>query len=275
MSTPEEEAAAKAAAESAKAAADEDNKPITKADLKAMFGGRDLNTVVHAAAATHSKRAEAQFAKQMADAAAAHEAQLTALREEWEAKLAGVKAPKVETTAGAAGAAGPQSQAGAPAPQFKLEEHPDFLAMRKQHDAQAKELERLKSKQAEEQKKAADAVAKERKTALRSRTEELLSKYGVASGRAAHARTLLTHPDNNRIDYAGDDSEDLIFVNDDGEKVPLEKGLKAWMKGDDAKFYLPPLVPNGSGSGAGRTGSTANDNIEDTITAIHAKLARG
>lgn len=264
MSTAEEEAAAKAAAE-------EDNKPITRAEMRTLMGGKDVSTTAHQAASTHAKRIEEKFAKALADSAAAHQAEIVILKEEWDAKLAGAK-PTTKAPDAAAGTPG-QGPAGS-APQFKLEEHPDFLAMRKQAETQAKELERLKGKQAEEQKKAAEAVARERKTKLRSTTEELLSKH-VAQGRAAHARTFLTHPDNNRVDFESDDSDNIVFINDDGDKVPLEKGLKVWLKSEDAKHYLPPLNPGGSGGGPGRLGSGAPNNIEDEITAIHAKNARG
>lgn len=171
-----------------------------------------------------------------------------------EEKLSGLK-PKADPAPPQSG----QSANGAQ-PQFKLEEHPEFLNMRKAAEAQAKELERLQKRQAEEQKKAAEATARERKLKLNSTVEGILSK-AVAPGRASHARAFLTHPENNRITYEDDDGDNLVFINDEGDKIPLEKGLKTWLKSEDAKHYLPPQNPGGSGGGPGYVpGAGANPN---------------
>lgn len=239
-------------------------KPVTSADVEALLT-KQLPTIVNSAVASHLKRAEAKWEKQFA-----------ALRtpQKTEEELAAEAAAQAEPQR-SAGRSGSQSgQQGADAATLKLEEHPMFQELKKQSDAQRKELERMQAQRKEEAKKAAEATARERKTRLATTVDTLLSKV-VAPGRAAHARALLTHPDNNRIQYEDEDSDNLVFIDDNGDKVPLDKGLKLWLKTDDAKHFLPPINPGGSGGGPGNVlgfGANPNDPRNKLTVAVQRLL---
>jgi hypothetical protein len=56
---------------------------------------------------------------------------------------------------------------------------------------------------------------------------------------------------NGRVKVAEDGAH--LFVDTNGEELPLSEGLKTWAGSDDAKLFLPPREVKGSGdTGSGR-----------------------
>lgn len=119
-----------------------------------------------------------------------------------------------------------------------IEEHPQFKGLQKQ-------LADLQKK-AEESEKAAQAErAKARDTSLRQRLSEELAKGGIKDAtRIKHAIRFLV--DGERAVQWDEAGESIVFKSEDGV-VDFGTGLKAWLKSDDAKLYLPP--PEGGASG--------------------------
>ena len=131
---------------------------------------------------------------------------------------------------------------GTPVP--NVEEHPAFKGLLKRiAEAEAKQ------RAAEDSAKA--ARMKEREGTLRATAAARLADAGIDGSRARAALALLIDS-GKAIRYADDDGDEIVFADKDGP-VDLETGLKSWLKGEDAKLFLPPRGAVGSGDrGGGR-----------------------
>jgi len=94
--------------------------------------------------------------------------------------------------------------------------------------------------------KASEAQAKMRSSALRQTTAEQLAALGIDGARFKGAFAVLQQ--EGRIRMRDDESDEMVFVDDTGAEVELAAGLAGWAKSDDAKIYLPPSGVRGSGS---------------------------
>jgi hypothetical protein len=96
------------------------------------------------------------------------------------------------------------------------------------------------------EKRAKDAIERNRSVTLRQTTAEQLGAFGIDGARFKGAFAVLQQ--EGRIRHRDDESEDMVFVDDMGSEVELAVGLASWAKSDDAKIYLPPSGTRGSGS---------------------------
>lgn len=126
-----------------------------------------------------------------------------------------------------------------------IENHPSFKGMKKQLEENAKVSQRLQEERDAERTKARDID-------LRKRVSDHLSKT-IPADRLQHAVGFLVDA-QKRVRW-NDDASELVFRDRDGD-VDLETGLGAWQKSDDAKIYLPPRGPQGSGDRGGGRGTT-------------------
>ncbi len=112
------------------------------------------------------------------------------------------------------------------------------------------QIEELKADNARKDAIAASEREQRRGSALRQHLADALVKGGMDAARARHAIGFLADVEK-RVKYAADDADELVFVDGD-EELDLAAGLKAWLKSEDAKLYLPPRGAAGSGDrGAG------------------------
>ena len=123
-------------------------------------------------------------------------------------------------------------------PEPRFEDSPAYRA-------QQLELQKLQKRvEAAEGEKAAER-AKARAQTLRQRTIEVLAEHGVTGNGARHA--FNTFVAESRVVYEGDTTDELLFVDEKGEKLPIKDGIKSWVESDDAKVFLPPRGAQGSG----------------------------
>lgn len=265
MST-EEETAAKAAAEAA-------TKPLTMADFSAMLGGKDISTVVHAAAATHVKRVEEKAAKEAAAREAAWAQKLeelgATLGKTFEEKLAALKpAEPDKTDKSGKGAKSDDAKV------FKLEDHDEWKKAQEEAKKTQAELTKLRGENDLARKERADAVAKSRAQNLRSAVTDALTKVGIPADR--HKAAIAFLREDNLFNYAENGEGDApVFRGADGE-IPLVDGIKAWSKTADAKIFMPPLNPGGSGGGPGHSsGNRASTTAEGIVGSALQSHMRG
>lgn len=124
-----------------------------------------------------------------------------------------------------------------------VEDDPQFKGLKK-------ELAELKAKADAAEAKAAQEAAKAKEAALRQKVADELGKHGIDSQRARHAMSFIVDAER-RVRY--DDDDNLVFRDSDGQELDLMSGVKAWVKSDDAKIYLPPKGASGSGDRPAKT----------------------
>ncbi len=129
----------------------------------------------------------------------------------------------------------------------KIDDHPVVKGLQKQLAELAKTNEQATQRAAAER-------ARSRDSQLRSKLAEELMKSGFKdANQARHAVHFLADGDK-RVRWADEDSDAIVFRDNDGTEVDLATGLKGWAKTDDAKIYLPPQGASGSGDrGGGRS----------------------
>lgn len=128
---------------------------------------------------------------------------------------------------------------GAPPP---VTETPEFIETQKQ-------LKALQAKYDAAEKKAAESETKRRDTLLRQTVDETLAKAGVDSARIKHARGFLV--DAMKSVRFSEDGEYVVMLDSEGNESELSAGIKAFLKSDDGKIYLPPRGTAGSGERGG------------------------
>lgn len=120
---------------------------------------------------------------------------------------------------------------------------PFAKGMQKQLEEQRKQTEAMKAERDAEK-------ARTRDVTLRTKVGEELTRRGVDPQRNRHALGLLVDAEK-RVRWS-DDGESIVFKDSDGTDVDLDSGLNSWIKGDDAKVYLPPRGISGSGDQRGK-----------------------
>ena len=157
----------------------------------------------------------------------------------------------------------PPKPDGQPAPRF--EDSPAYKAQQQQLERLTQQLSAEKAEKAAERQKA-------RTQTLRQRATETLTELGVTGVGTKHAFNTLSA--DGRIVYEGDASDEILFVDDKGEKLPLKDGLKAWTESEDAKVFLPPRGASGSGDEPRRSagGPTRKGPMEYSHAEIGAAL---
>jgi hypothetical protein len=117
--------------------------------------------------------------------------------------------------------------------------------------AQQRRLDALEQQVRTEQDARLAAVGKQRGDSLRTRVSELLTKHGLDPARVRHAIAWLVS-EEKRVKYASDEADDLLFHDGDAD-LPLEDGIKGWMKSEDAKQFIPARGVQGSGGSRQQT----------------------
>lgn len=114
----------------------------------------------------------------------------------------------------------------------------EFSTMRKQ-------LADTNERIAASEKREAEARARLEASELRDRVSKILAPSGIEGTRFRGAFALI----KDRIRKQSDEADaPYVFVDDAGDEVELEPGLKSWIKGDEAKIFVPPSGAGGSGS---------------------------
>jgi hypothetical protein len=133
------------------------------------------------------------------------------------------------------------------------------------------QIEELKADNARKDAIAANERDQRRNSALRQRLTDELIKGGTDATRARHAVGFLVDVEK-RVKYAADDSDELVFAAGD-EELDVGAGIKAWLKSEDGKLYLPPRGVAGSGDrGGGVARPPAPPGQPDRTAVSHALL---
>lgn len=115
----------------------------------------------------------------------------------------------------------------------------------------SKQNEKLQKQHDAAKQEAAQQRNSRRKEHALSVTAKALRAVGVEPDKAVDLAENL-HLVKGIVGYEGDDSDDVVFISDpDLDPVPLEQGIKTWIKTDAGKRWLPPAP--GTGSGATRS----------------------
>jgi hypothetical protein len=117
-----------------------------------------------------------------------------------------------------------------------LSQHPDFRALKKQNDEFSRQL-------AEEREEKAKAKAAARQELLNRKIDEALQAAGFSAIKAARNNLLA----EGRVRFEGDDSDNVVFVDDEGGGLPLKRGFSEFAKSAEGKIFMPATGANGSG----------------------------
>lgn len=112
----------------------------------------------------------------------------------------------------------------------------ELKQMRKELDATKAALLRAEEDKAKEAKALRDAK-------FSSKLDEMLT--GAGSNAAKLARYALAA--EGRVKFRDDDSDELVFVDEDGDEVPAHKAVPEWLKSADGMRFMPATGANGSG----------------------------
>ncbi len=113
---------------------------------------------------------------------------------------------------------------------------PEFRAMQKQLKEQQALLDQSKADKERE-------TARARDEALNRKIEAELSTLGFTDPESAR----LVLQGKKLVGYEEDDSESIVFRDEEGGALPLKRGLESWAKSAVGKRFLPPSGANGSG----------------------------
>ena len=144
---------------------------------------------------------------------------------------------------------------------------PEYRGLQKQLADQKSAFDKLQNELAAEKSRAADAT-------MRTQVIDDLVKHGVDASRAKRAMQILVDGDKR---VKRDEDGATVFVDSDGQPIDLTTGLKAWVKTEDAKIFLPPTGVRGSGGQPGsgpNAGNTKGQPQELTATDLGLAIAR-
>jgi hypothetical protein len=114
--------------------------------------------------------------------------------------------------------------------------------------------------------------ANARDARLRQRVGEALGTVGIDGLRARHAVGLLCDVEK-RVRWT-DDGDAILFRTSERDDADLEGGVRAWVKTDDAKLYLPPKGSQGSGDRPGAAPPAASSSGPPDRRAVAEGLRR-
>ena len=169
---------------------------------------------------------------------------------------------------------------GASESQTQSQAQPTAPTSQSADDARVKAMEKELKKLREQ----SDALAKERDSerqrardgALHNSVLEALQAKGVSGHQAKLALGHLTKVAGSTR-YSTDSPNEVVFVNADGEEMPLKDGVSSWLSTDEGKFFLPPRGVNGSGDRPGGKGpQTAQSKLTpESLAALIAGYTGG
>jgi hypothetical protein len=135
-------------------------------------------------------------------------------------------------------------------PAGSVEDHPLVKGLQKR-------LSELETSTKAAHESAAAEKAKSRDAEMRRRLSDSLASHGVDSARMKHAIGYLV--DAQKMVRLSEDGETIVFKDESDGDLDLATGLKAWVKTDDGKLYIPPRGAQGSGDRGGATPAKSND----------------
>ncbi len=141
-------------------------------------------------------------------------------------------------------------------------------------NAMKKQLAEVQAKMAEAEKATAAAIAAKRDQELRARASELLQASGADPKATKYALALLIDSEK-RIGY---DEEGAPVFKDQTGDLPMEAGIKSWLKSDEAKAILPARGVQGSGArqvGTPVRNGAAGASPDDQMASILQKVFSG
>jgi hypothetical protein len=236
--------------------AEDDNKPLTRADILALFA-KELPGVVNAAVTSHTKRLQKSFEEKLAALAPKPKTEVEELEEERteivDPKLGG-QTPKPKLP----------SEVAKPAPD------PELLALRKK-------FEKLEKDNAESQK----VAATERRQRLESDGHSAVRKALSGKVIAGSEDDVLALFNGRKAITIGDDGAVRLRFGakdepEDGHDI--SEGVAAFLKTPGAAYFTPP--PNGGAGGAkrgtppgapARTGTGSQSDVEAAFLAKTGK----
>lgn len=116
----------------------------------------------------------------------------------------------------------------------------ELAKLKKQNEQTAKELATVLAARAED-------AAKSAKQEEKSKLTEVLTSAGTDPKKLRGAIALLHgDPDTRRVKRSADGS--IVFLDEDGDEIDLQSGVKSWLSSDEGKAYMPPRGAQGSGA---------------------------
>lgn len=221
--------------------------------------------MINKALTSRNKQVEAKVEKAISELQKSFEEKLNALLEANKKTSTSETATQNSGTEGAGKA--PTKEATKEAP--KVEENPVVKELQAKLATVQKQLEATEREKRAERDRARDRD-------LRQKLSDELVKSGIDPTRVRHAVGLLVDADK-RVRYVGDTDEVTFVKDEDGDEVDLKAGVKAWLKTDDAKIYLPARGTTGSGDRSSSKQKTQNgaNPLEDLNNALLDALNRG
>jgi hypothetical protein len=144
-----------------------------------------------------------------------------------------------------------------------VEKDPKFVGLQKQVSKLEKALETANAQTEQERKTARGAK-------LRSSLVDALAAHKIDGTNATHAVGHLVDS-AKRVRY---EEDEIVFVDEDGDAVPLKSGLADWVKTPDAKLYQAPTGASGSGkrSTGNGSGSPGGNNAQNAYQKTGERL---
>jgi hypothetical protein len=127
----------------------------------------------------------------------------------------------------------------------------------------ARQLAEMKAQLDESAKKLADADARQKKSALKQRAVEELGKAGLTD--PVRASLALRAAIEAKLGHDEETGEPVYYENEHSV-VDLATGIRAWMKTDEAKIFLPPTGARGSGDRPGQGGPRSTNGAPQEAT---------
>ena len=114
-----------------------------------------------------------------------------------------------------------------------------------------RQMQDLKAQLEDRDRKIADADARARKQSLRERAVQELSKAGLSD--PVRASLAMRAAIESKLGH-DDDTGEPVYHENEHSVVDLATGIRAWMKTEEAKIFLPPTGARGSGDRPGQGG---------------------
>lgn len=197
------------------------------ADASKGISNEDMNRAITARFKDFEKKMAAQLEQNLSGFG-------SKLEETLAGKLAGILKPPPGADDGDGEAEKPQPATAAAAKDPIAELQASFKRQLREQSNEVKALreENLREKQALREAKMREAVT------------NALAAHGVTGGRAKHALGYLVDVSKSIV---MNEAGQPVMLDEFGDPVDIETGLKAWANTEDAKIYIPPRGTAGSG----------------------------
>lgn len=224
------------------------------ADASKGISNEDMNRAITARFKDFEKKMAAQLEQNLSGFG-------SKLEETLASKLAGILKP--QPVADEVEAEKPTAQSVAKDPIAELQASFKRQLREQSNEVKALREENLREKQALREAKMREAVT------------NALAAHGVTGGRAKHALGYLVDVSKSIV---MNEAGQPVMLDEFGDPVDIETGLKAWANTEDAKIYIPPRGTAGSGgsqqNNRGAAAASASP-FSQTAQLLAEKLAQG